>query len=749
MMRTPERRTVTICTVPRLGLLALAALALVLFAGVGPTALAQDETQAPESVGVVETPEPEAAPDAQPPAEPEAVADADAAQPSEPAPAVEAVALKPGQVLLNFRDATLTTVLNYLSETAGLAVIEEVSVDGRITVFSRQPLSVAEAVSLLNTVLKEKGYAAVRTGRTLTIVTLEEAKRRNIPVRSGNDPSAIADSDEMITQVIPIRYADAVRLKDDLSTLISPYADLTANQSSNALILTDTGANIRRIVQIIQALDTTMSAVTDVRVYQLEYADAMDAARLINDVFKVDEGAGGRQSARSPMERFFRGQRGEGQQQQQQGLGAQMQKVTASADDRTNTVVVSGPPETLDVVEYVIKELDANPAQEEGVMTYAVKNGQATNIADVMNDLLGESRTTTGGRTTSRGGQSSRRQQFIDAMRGRTSASTQTASAGLAGQVYVVADDDTNTLLVLTAPENFDTVRAILEELDKPVPQVLIKVLIAEVTHDRMVDLGVEFSLLNLGGDGRGSALFTDFGIADQSGGLIYKLVRGDVTAALRALEELGKLEVLSRPYILTSDNQEASITVGQEVPFIRNTRTTETGQTINTIQYEDIGIILNVTPHINPDGLVTMDVSPEISSTTGSTVPISETVDAEVFAKRSAQSRVAVRDGQTIVIGGLIEDRKTETVRKVPFLGDIPVVGALFRRTKTDKVKTELLIFLTPHVAHRADDLEAMSADEREGMQVVPNAVDEGVFDRHMEGMKRGANGQTTQAEE
>jgi general secretion pathway protein D len=322
---------------------------------------------------------------------------------------------------------------------------------------------------------------------------------------------------------------------------------------------------------------------------------------------------------------------------------------------------------------------------------------------------------------------------------GVSTGAARTAS-DLAGQVTVVADEDTNSLLVMTAPKNFERVKQVLGELDRPVPQVLIKVLFAEVTHDNSRDLGAEFSVLNLRNNGNGITAGTDFGIAQQSGGLIFKVTENDFTAALRALDTVGKLDVLSRPYILASDNQLASITVGQEVPFITNTRTTDTGQTINTIQYQDIGIILDVIPHINPDGLVIMDVAPEISALTGTTVPISETVTAPVFAKRSAQTRISIKDGQTIVIGGLMEDRKTSTVNKVPLLGDIPLLGALFKRQQTTISKTELLIFLTPHVASRPDFLRAMSKDELDGIKIVPKAVEPGNFQEHLEGLRRGS---------
>jgi general secretion pathway protein D len=323
----------------------------------------------------------------------------------------------------------------------------------------------------------------------------------------------------------------------------------------------------------------------------------------------------------------------------------------------------------------------------------------------------------------------------------RLSTATAAAASDLVGQAYVVADEDTNSLLVTTASKNFERIKAILTDLDRPVPQVLIKVLIAEVTHDKTLDLGTEFSILNLRAAGDGTKLSTDFSVAAQTGGIIYKVIDvGDYTAIFRALAGVGKLDVLSRPYILTSDNQEASIMVGQEVPFVTRSQLTEAGQTINTIEYDDIGIILTVTPHINPDGLVIMDVYPEISALTGTTVAISETVRAPVFARRAAQSRVAIRDGQTIVIGGLMEDRNTDNVQKVPLLGDIPGLGILFSRTIREKVKTELLIFLTPHVAKVPDDLEAMSEDEQAGTKVIPKAVEKGAFEEHMRGMQRGA---------
>jgi type II secretory pathway component GspD/PulD (secretin) len=313
----------------------------------------------------------------------------------------------------------------------------------------------------------------------------------------------------------------------------------------------------------------------------------------------------------------------------------------------------------------------------------------------------------------------------------------------LVDNVFVVAEEDTNTLLVMTSPENFDIVRGIIEELDKPVPQVLIKVLIAEVTHSDDLDYGVEYSVLNLGSR-PDTVAGTSFGISEANvlpnSGLIMSYLTGDVDITVRALQTISDLDVLSRPYILSSDNQESTITVGAEVPFIRNTRISDNGQVTNDVEYDDVGIILTVTPQIGPDGLVVLDIAPEISSISGETVQVSDTVEAPVIEKRSANTRVAIQDGQTIVIGGLMGDTLTKAVNQVPILGDIPWIGELFKRTENKTSKTELLFFLTPHVAENSKELAMISSEEEDGLTIVKDSVGPGKFDEQMKGMKRGS---------
>ena len=221
---------------------------------------------------------------------------------------------------------------------------------------------------------------------------------------------------------------------------------------------------------------------------------------------------------------------------------------------------------------------------------------------------------------------------------------------------------------------------------------------------------------------------------------MVVNFLENNLNAQLHALAQQNKLDVLSRPYILASDNQEAYVMVGQEIPIVQSNTTTALGQTVSNYQYQSVGIILDVIPHINPDGIVTLQVAPQISQLTAQTVTVGPGVSVPIIASRQATSQVAIADGQTIVIGGLMQDQTTLTVNKIPLIGDIPFIGAAFSRTQYDKTKPELLIFLTPHVAEAPSALPGMSRDEMRGTQLTPNAVSPGNFQEHMEGMRRGS---------
>ena len=865
------------------------------------------------------------------------------------------------KIKLNFQDAPLQTVLEYLSDAAGLTIVsDEPLYDGRMTVISRQPIPLDEAISLINSILKERNLTTVLMGKTLKVVTLEKAKTENIPVFSGQDPDVIVPSDDVVHYVIPVRHVTATALKENLQALLPEYASLEANEDGNALIMTDTTANIKRLMQIIKALDTHMSTVAEIRVFRLINTDATSAANLINTMFQQDQQGStrSRQGARNPMEMMMQGMRGRGpggrggpggdtnnqtqgsggsinvqvtaaadertnsvvvrgpaevldivdsmikqledttakvagvkifqlryadamntaeminqlfsdeqsssqnqrggpmmfrgpggrgpgrdqeeqtgstakvsaaadsqtntvvvtgpddmlevvaevvkkldsqlpnvadvkvfhleyadaqdtaelinevfgesrtssqttrssgrqgqvqfmrggpggfggpQQQSTQSSGGSISDVAiiASADSRTNSVVVSGPAETLQIIAQVIKELDENPEQERKIFVYPLKNASAENLKEIINNLFAEMQALNqAGSTTG--------QQFQGQPRGAqqavSAAQTSSGSSGgddLSEDTYLEADTDTNSLLVLTSTRNYALLKPIIDELDKPIGQVLIKVLFAEITHGDDIDLGTEFSVWNLRGAGDSNNVeFSTFFPPSPTSGITATVLDRALDVTIRALQETSKLNILSRPYILASNNQTATITVGQQVPYATGESLT-TGQSQTTTEYRDVGIILEVTPSINPDGLVNMTVRPEISSTTGENVQISENLSLPVFATRTSETKVAIRDGQTIVIGGLMQDEVRDTIRKVPFLGSIPIFGGLFRRTIKETDKTELLIFLTPHVAPDALALTPISERERKRSNLLDDESVSDIFKKHMEAME------------
>ncbi len=638
-------------------------------------------------------------------------------------------------LVMNFDQATLKTVLDYLAEEAGLIIVNEVELEGRITIFNRKPMSLDDSIDVLNTVLFEEGYTAVRRSRVLKIVTLEEAKNQSIPVRYGNDPDQIPETDTIITQVVPIRFANADEIQDDLEDLIDDdFAEMTANASANALIITDTQANIRRLVKIIASLDQAVEKITEVRVFKLEFADADDTASLIEATFE-DSASEDEIFGRMISQRFGQGGRGGpgGRSNGQQQSAAPKSKVTAESDSRTNSVVVSADPDMMLKIAEIIDELDSDTTAKDSVLIYHVKNMQAIDLADIFNDLF-EDTASTGGNNQRFGGQ----QGATRVQSANIAAATGNAGAAdLVGQVAAVANEDTNTLLVLTPEKNFERVQEILDELDKPVPQVLIRVLVSEVTYDDSVDFGVEFEGINVGSSTNDNIL-SDFDLFDSTLGLNFLFFDSDnFRLAVRALNATGQFDVLSRPYLLTADNQEATINVGQRVPILTNSRVDESGDIISTIDYEDVGIILTVTPQINSEGLVVMDVSQIISSIADQAIPVAPDQDAVVFNQRELTTQVAVGHGQTVVIGGLVQDELSETIRKVPFFGDIPLIGNAFKRTERSKVKTELLLFLTPEVIETPDQLTPASEKIKQESETLPNAVAPGRLEEHLEKLK------------
>jgi len=321
------------------------------------------------------------------------------------------------------------------------------------------------------------------------------------------------------------------------------------------------------------------------------------------------------------------------------------------------------------------------------------------------------------------------------------------APVGTVGEAMVSSDPETRRLIVITDDETSQYISQVITNLDRPKPQVLIKVVFLEVTYNKGYDIGIEGTYSKDFGGGKVGTFQNNFGLANQGvnpippGAGLYQLMGADFTATLRAIAAAGKTEVLSRPSILARNNQQAVITVGQEIPMITDSRFDNNNNQINTIAYQDIGIILRVTPFITSDGQVEMIISPEISNLTDQSIPISggnNPVSAPVIAKRSADTVVVTADGQTVIIGGLMANGKTVADSKIPFLGDIPGLGLLFRRRINTTTKTELMIFLTPHIVAEQTQLAKLTTREKQDLELLPKGFTEQELNKFIDGLPK-----------
>ncbi len=348
-------------------------------------------------------------------------------------------AADPNALRLHFRGAPLESVLDYLSDAAGFIIVLDTQVHGRVDLWSDQPVTRDEAVDLLNSVLNKNGYAAIRDGRKLTIVDKNEAKTRNIPVKTGNDPDAIPDNDEIVTQIIPIRFVEARQLSSDLSSFVSPQATIVANEAGNSIVVTDTQSNIKHLVQIIQAVDNSAEAETEIRVFRLRYANPNDVATELGNIFP-SSGSGSNTQLPIRFGGGFGGGGGGGpggffarlaaaNGANNTGSNDRIKKatqVTAVADTRIQAVIVTAPKDLIDQIAGMMHDLDVPSSRDQNVYVYHLNNGDPNQVVQVLQNTFGGSntRSTTG---TQQGALEAR------ATAGATSAGNTTSALGSTG----------------------------------------------------------------------------------------------------------------------------------------------------------------------------------------------------------------------------------------------------------------------------------------------------------------------------
>ena len=392
-------------------------------------------------------------------------------------------------IKFNFRGAPIETVLDYLSEAVGFIIVLEADVTGDINAWSNKPITTDEAVDLLDTLLADKGFAAVRNGKILKIVSQDDAQRYNLPVKKGSDPEDIPKNDQMVTQIIPVRYADATQLIEDLQPLLPDEATLTANQSSNALVLTDRQASIHRIAEIITALDTSISGISTIRVFPLEFADAKELAEVVKEIFEQPSSTGGRNSRGSSssssaraaiFSRFAgggggsrggdRGGSSRGGDRTSSGNSEARQAashVVAVADERTNSLVVSAPDEFIPTIEEVVNKIDRNVDDVTEIAVFHLDHADAQETAQILTDLFSDQDEQNQASVRFGGGRGS---FFGGSTRGggRGGGGTQDSSQRLQQQqtVVAVADPRTNSVIVSASAGLMSEIGQMVGKLD-------------------------------------------------------------------------------------------------------------------------------------------------------------------------------------------------------------------------------------------------------------------------------------------
>lgn len=564
------------------------------------------------------------------------------------------------EVTLNFSDADLSAVVNSVSQITGKNFIIDPRVKGKVNVISSKPLNEDEVYNVFLSILQVHGFATVPTANAIKIIPDASAKQDSAPVVKSLSRQS---GDQLVTQVVQINNVNATQLVPILRPLVAQQGHLAAYAETNVLIVSDRASNIRRISQIIKQVDQKTDS--DIEFVKLEFAFASEVVRLLTNL-----------SAANPAQKK-----------------AASSPVKFSADERTNSILLSGEKNERLKFRSIIAKLDQPVESTGNIHVVYLRYAEAENLAKILGDV------------------------GKDVLKSKAKKSAADSSAANAS-LNIQADEVSNAL-VITAPMSlFRSLRTVIQQLDIPRAQVHIEAVIAEVQVDTSNELGVQWIIdgspkdnpvlaTNFAGSGTSIASAVAGAAAGSALGAIgdgLTLALGrtndpklNFVALVRALSGDADSNLLSTPSIVTLDNQEAEIVVGQNVPFVTGevaVSATGGGSVTNpfrTIERQDVGISLKVKPQINEGNTISMEIEQEVSNVSASSV---RAVDL-VTNKRSLKTTVQLEDGELLVLGGLIDEVLLDSEQKVPGLGDIPVLGALFRSKSVTKTKRNLLVFL------------------------------------------------------
>jgi general secretion pathway protein D len=605
------------------------------------------------------------------------------------------------RVTLNFVNADLEAVVRAVSHFTGRTFVIDPRVKGTLNLQSEKPMSRSMALATLTAALRLQGFAVVEVGSISRVVPEADAKFQGGPVDISGVPRSMR-GDQVITHVFRLRYESATNVLPVIRPLVPPNNPVIAYAGSNVLVVTDYADNLRRIEKIIKALDVERASGTEV--ISLNHAIATDMALI---VARLTDQQGQSGAALEPNER-----------------------VTVLADPVTNSLIVRSKSQSqMRSVKSIVQQLDQPGPAGAGIHVVSLKNAEAEALAKILTQIPT--------------GRASQRDGSRAAVRRGAGAAATAVQAG-EDSATVVADTASNSLIISATESAYRQLRKVIDRLDERKAQVFIESLLVEVQSDVAAEFGIQWmgGLDDVASGGSSVIGGTNFGDASQnivSGaqnignlgtGLNIGVIRGQVTIPglgtvtnlnflARALEKNANANILSTPNILTLDNEEATIIVAENVPFVTgqyaNTGSVTPGvNPFQTIERVDVGLILKVKPQISEGNTIRMSIYEEASAVKEDTASNS----GIITTKRSVETDVLVDNGSIIVLGGLVQDQTATVIEKVPILGDIPLLGYLFRYETRATKKTNLMLFLRPFVIRSADDSKALTVQRYDMMR-------------------------------
>ena len=590
---------------------------------------------------------------------------------------------------LNFKEADIRAFIGAVSELTGRNFVVDPRVQGNVTVISAAPTDPDDLYQVFLSILKVHGFTAIAKDGVTTIIPEMLGKQDATPTIA---PGNLHGGEELVTGVIPVHYVSAAELVPVLRPLLPQESHMAATAGTNVLIVADTASNVERMVQIVAKLDIDNSAGIDV--IRLQNANAVEVATTLESI--VTKSLGGAPPTAGAVTAF-------------------------AADERSNTLLVAGSPQAKLRYRSIIASLDATPAENEVIRVVPLRYANARELSDTLQEAAsGQSSGNRATPSSSMFKDDSGAPAAAPPPRAAPAANGTPASGALA-LVRITADETTNALIVQGPPRDLLKVLDVIQQLDVRRAQVLVEGIVAEVSGTRSDELGVQWktNLPNTGvlaatqfkGNTSGAidSPFSGTDAASFLGGLTLGYFSGgDLRTLIRVLSGDASTNVLSTPSLMTLDNAEAEIVVGQNVPFVTgqfSNSTTTPDNPFQTIQRQDVGIKLRVKPQINEGDTVTMEIEQEVSSVDEST----QGADL-ITNKRSIKTSVQVDNGAIVVLGGLIGDDARANQDKIPLLGDLPVLGNLFKNSRRSAVKTNLMVFLRPQIVRDRASAVALS---------------------------------------